>query len=167
MSEMTQEQMMENWMKNATPGPQHERLAKESGEYTVAMNEGGKDMKGEVKLEMILGGRVQLQRFTMDYNGMPFEGSGMMGYDNFTKRYWFTWNDNMSTGLYALYGKEEDGGRKIIFEGEMDSPGMNKCNVPTRHMYTYLNDNEFMYQAWIYPGTPQEKKTMEMHYKRK
>ncbi|MCB1060420.1 MAG: DUF1579 family protein [Calditrichaeota bacterium] len=167
MAEMTQQEMMENWMKNATPGAQHERMAKECGEYSVAMDEGGKTMSGDVKMEMILGGRVQLQRFTMDYQGMPFEGAGMMGYDNFTQRYWFTWNDNMSTGLFTLWGKEQDGGKKIVFEGAMDSPGMNMRDVPTRHMYTYLNENEFMYQAWIFPGTAQEKKTMEMHYKRK
>jgi hypothetical protein len=167
MAEMTHDEMMQNWMKNATPGAEHERMAKECGEYIVTMNEGGTEMKGEVKLEMILGGRVQLQSFTMDYNGMPFQGHGMTGFDNFTKRYWFTWNDNMSTGLFSLYGTAQEGGKKIVFEGPMDSPGMNMRDVPCRHVYTYINDDEFTYEAWNNPGTPQEKRTMQMHYKRK
>ena len=167
MAELTHEEMMQNWMRNATPGPQHERMTKECGDYIVTMYDSGTEMHGEVKLAMILGGRVQIQDFTMDYQGMPFEGHGMTGYDNFTQRYWFTWNDNMSTGLFMLYGTEQDGGKKIVFDGKMDSPGMNQRDVPSRHIYTYINDDEFTYEAWNYPGTPQEKQTMKMHYKRK
>ncbi|MCC6476801.1 DUF1579 family protein [bacterium] len=164
---MTEQEMMANWMRNATPGPQHEKLAKGCGTYDVFMNERGQEMTGEVKLEMILDGRVQVQSFIMNYNGMPFTGHGMTGFDNFTQRYWFTWNDNMSTGLYAMWGTEQDGGKKVVFEGRMDSPGMNLKDVPCRHTYTFINDDEFMYQAWNYPDTPQEQKTMEMRYKRR
>lgn len=164
---MTEQEMMENWMRNATPGPQHAKLAKEVGDYIVSMEERGQPMTGEAKIEMILDGRVQVQHFTMDYQGMPFKGFGMTGFDNFTQRYWFTWNDNMSTGLYSLYGNEEDGGKRIVFEGKMDKPGLNMKQCQTKHVFTYLNDREFKMEIWDFPGTPEEKKTMDMTYKRK
>lgn len=164
---MTEQEMMENWMRNATPGPQHEKLAKESGEYEVSMVDRGVPMTGNAKIEMILDGRVQVQNFWMDYNGMPFKGFGMTGYDNFTQRYWFTWNDNMSTGLYSLWGNEEDGGKRIVFEGLMDKPGLNMKQCHTKHIFTYLNDNEFRMEIIDFPGTPEEKPTMDMTYKRK
>ncbi|MBL0063119.1 MAG: DUF1579 family protein [bacterium] len=164
---MTEQEMMENWMRNATPGPQHAKLAKGCGEYEVNMIERGQPMAGKAKLEMILDGRVQVQHFNMDYNGMPFTGFGMTGFDNFSQRYWFTWNDNMSTGMFSMWGVEKDGGNKVVFDGKMDSPGMNLKDVPCRHAYTFINDNEFKYEAWNYPDTPQEAKMMEMHYKRR
>ncbi|MBK6765131.1 MAG: DUF1579 family protein [bacterium] len=155
---MTEQEMMANWMRNATPGEQHARMAKECGEWEVTMIERGKPMTGSAVTEMILDGRIQVQHFKMDYEGMPFVGFGMTGYDNFTQRYWFTWNDNMSTGLYSMWGKEQDGGKRIVFDGAMNSPGLNQRDVPCRHVYTFINDEEYTYEAWNFPGTPEERR---------
>lgn len=163
---MTEQEMMDNWMRNATPGAEHALLAKYVGEFNVKMIDNGKEMEGKAKNEMILGGRVQIQHFNMIYNGMPFEGHGMTGFDNYTKRYWFTWNDNMSTGLYSMWGTASADGKSVVFEGAMDRPGMDIKAMPVRHAYRFLNDDEFTYEAWDYPGQPNEKKSMEMHYKR-
>ena len=143
------------------------KLAKESGEYEVSMVECGQLMIGLAKIEMIFDGRVQIQNFTMDYNGMPFKGFGMTGFDNFTQRYWFTWNDNMSTGLYSLYGNESSDGKRIVFEGKMDKPGLNMKQCDTKHVFTFINDDEFRMEIFDFPGTPEENKTMDMTYKRK
>ncbi|MBK6911604.1 MAG: DUF1579 family protein [bacterium] len=164
---MTEQEMMANWMRNATPGEPHANLAKWCGEYEVHMIERGQPMKGDVKIEMMLDGRVQVQHFTMDFQGMPFTGFGMMGYDNFTQRYWFTWNDNMSTGIYSMWGEARDGGKSIVFEGLMDSPGKNIRQLPVRHTWHVVNEHELRYEVLEYPGTPQEAKTMDMTYKRK
>ncbi len=164
---MTEQEMMENWMRHATPGPQHEKLVKHCGDYNVTMIERGQEMSGEAKIEMILGGRVQTQHFTMDFQGMPFVGYGMWGYDNFTNRHWFTWNDNMSTGISQLWGSEQDGGRKIVFEGKLDKAGMNLKQVPVRHTFTLKSENEFRFEAWDYPDTEKESKVMDMTYTRK
>jgi hypothetical protein len=49
---------------------------------------------------MILGGRYQQSMIKGNMMGMPFEGMGLLGYDNAQKLFYSTWVDNMGTGCY-------------------------------------------------------------------
>jgi hypothetical protein len=169
---MTEQEMMEIWQKYANPGPEHALLTKFCGEWKgalkVRMNpeQPFGEFTGTARLTMLLGGRVRSEEFQSNMGGMPFEGRGMLGFDNYTRKFWMTWNDNMSTGLFHMEGELSADGKVITFTGLMNKPVPNLKGVPTRHVYRHLDDNHFVVEGWENTGTPQEFQTMEITYSR-
>lgn len=151
MPEMSPEMKaeMEAWMKVGTPGKEHEQLAAMAGTWKAS----GKSYMGPqptpweatAKREVMLGGRVVAEHFTGDMMGMPFEGHGMMGYDNASKRYWSTWNDNMSTGVLVSYGKWDDKEKGVVFDGEMTDPAGKAVKVRLVSRQTSPTQQHFEY----------------------
>ena len=152
MPEMTpaQKAEMEAYMKAGTPGAPHQRLSAQSGTYDIkikAWHEPGtpptEDLGTAIR-SMLLGDRVQLEELTTTMMGMPYSGHGMTGYDNGTKKYWATWNDNMSTGLMVSEGTCDDQGA-CTFTGTWNDPVtkkvaryrmMSKWTSPTTEIFT-------------------------------
>jgi hypothetical protein len=102
--------MMEAYAKAGTPGPEHAHLASIVGTYDTIVTGFTPDgkvsekTKGTAERMMVLNGRVLVEKFHGEMMGAPFEGHGMHGFDNVTKKYWSTWNDSMSTGLMLSEG---------------------------------------------------------------
>jgi hypothetical protein len=100
-----QQDAMAAWAKATSPRAEHARLAAMAGKWTVEvtswMEPGGEPglAKGTVTSEMILGGRWLREEMRAEFEGMPFEGLGLTGFDNMAGRYVTTWTDNMSTAL--------------------------------------------------------------------
>src|SRR5947207_857577 len=95
---------MEMMTKAGQPGPQDDMLKKCEGSWKAtvkswyapgdpAISEGTAEMK------MIMGGRYLEQRFTGSMMNQPFEGYGLVGYDNLKKAYTSFWVDNSSTAM--------------------------------------------------------------------
>src|SRR5437879_9050116 len=57
------------------------------------------EFKGTNTNQWILGGRFIEQQVKGQMMGQPFEGIGMIGYDNTKGEYVSVWLDNMNTGL--------------------------------------------------------------------
>ena len=55
-----------------------------------------------------MGGRYQEGTYSGDMFGMPFEGRGMVAYDNATEEFVSTWIDNMGTGMMVTKGKYDE-----------------------------------------------------------
>lgn len=110
--EMTPEQkaMMDAWAKAGAVGPQHEAMAKTAGKWkvtcTVWMSPGAEPQtsQGSAKRTVVLDGRVLMEEFRGQFMGEAFQGLGLSGYDNVTRKYWGTWNDSMSTALFRSEG---------------------------------------------------------------
>ncbi len=109
--------MMEAWAKAATPGKQHQWLASKAGswEFTgsfwMAPEAPPTETRGTVERTMMLGGRVLSEKVASPgFLGQPFEGFGLMGYDNGAKEFWGTWNDNMGMGVMTSKGQCDEKG---------------------------------------------------------
>ena len=50
--------------------------------------------------------------------GGPFEGFGMLGYDNMKKKYISMWVDNMGTGMMTSEGTADGSGKTFTFTTE-------------------------------------------------
>lgn len=131
-----------------TPGDPHAMLAEQTGKFTATVKS-YEDPSGEPQVSestvvrtMELGGRVLREEWSGTVMGMPFTGIGRTGYDNVTDRYWSTWTDNISTGLFVAYGEQLDDGR-LEFIGEMPDP-MSGGMVPTRSVARYGDGIETM-----------------------
>ena len=98
--------------------------------------------------------------------GMPFEGMGTMGYDNFKKTFSTTWIDNMGTGVMKLEGPWDEATKSITLKGKSMDPMMMK-EVDVWEKFTVVDDNTQMME--MYGSSPDGKdfKTMEIKFTRK
>lgn len=170
---MSEEEMMKRWMEFATPKAEHAELAKLAGDWSASMkmwmgpNETPTVSTAEVKNEMTFDGRVLTSHYHGEMMGAPFHGMGQFGYATFTKSYWLTWMDNMSTALTYAEGSSSDGGKTIVMNGLMDEPIMGVQDKPVRWIHKAVNEDQYIFEAWDEIGTPHEFKAMEITYTRK
>lgn len=161
--------MMEKMMAAGVPGEPHAWLSSMAGSWefsgTFWMGPGGTETQstGTIERSMALGGRVLVEKVTSEFEGQPFEGHGMLGYDNVSKQYWGTWNDNMMTGIMTSWGSCEAG--KCEFQMKGYDP-MTGEYTTTRGVSEHTADRE-VHTAWAKGPDGKEWKTMELVYTRK
>lgn len=169
----SEEEMMKRWMEVASPKAEHEMLAKSAGEWDCVMKfwmgpeAPAQEGKGSCKDVVVAGGRSVSSMFTGEMMGMPYEGYGMTGFDNFNQVYWSTWTDNMTTGMMYMEGTSTDGGKTIVFNTTMDEPVMGVKDKPVRMVAKWISDDQHVFESWDEVGTPHEFKAMEITYTRK
>jgi hypothetical protein len=89
-----------------------------------------------------------MEKYDSEMLGMPFQGFGMYGYDNFKEAYVGMWVDNMSTALFTAEGRANEAGDVITFEGLMDEPITGERDKPFK---------------WIVRLIHSDKRIMEIH----
>jgi hypothetical protein len=167
---MTAEQQkeMEIYMNAATPGSEHQRLAKMAGDYDVVVRSWEKpdappmEEKGTVKRTMMLDGRILSEEFHGTMMGMPFDGHGMSGYDKASEKWWSTWNDTMSTGIMVSQGTcdEKD---SCTFNGSWFD-AVKKAPVNARMTTSWTSPSVEVFSMYVAGKDGKEAKMMEITY---
>ncbi len=172
MGASSENEMMKAWEAYATPGKIHEILASDNGSWTEEMviyTKAGDDkpMKATLTSEskMVLGGRYQQTVHKGSVMGMPFEGTGFVGYDNASKKIVSIWMDNMGTGIMHLSG-EYDGSPTMTLKGEVIDPLTGKAKS-VRETFTIVDENTRKMEMFDTDETGKEYKSMEIFMKRK
>jgi hypothetical protein len=161
---------MEAWGPAGALGEQHKAFAKQTGSWdlTVKMYPPGMppmESKSTATRETILGGRFLVEKVKGEMApGMPFEGHGILGYNNLTKQYDHVWMDSMSTGMMLSHGTAGADGA-ITMTGEYDD-AMTGGKTKTRTISRTVNDNEQTFEMYETRGSTPEVKSMEITYKR-
>ncbi|MEO7960895.1 MAG: DUF1579 domain-containing protein [Ginsengibacter sp.] len=162
---------MKAWQAYMTPGDIHKMIATSDGTWTeditmwMAPGQPPSKSIATVENEMILGGRYQQSKHTGSFNGMPFEGFSILGYDNAKKKFTSSWADNMGTGLMNMEGTWDPATKTISFTGATTDPSTGK-SVDMRENFTIVdNDTQKMEMYMVQDG--HEFKTMEIMLKRK
>ena len=143
--------MMEKYMQAATPGPEHQKLAKLAGKWklqtTAWMAPGAPPEKSEgtAEFKTVLGGRYVTQEVQGNMAGQPFEGRGLMGFDNVTKERFATWTDSMSTGILVMRGKCPADAKKCSTKGQTSDAVAGKM-VTYTETTTMTDDNHFTFE---------------------
>ena len=114
---------------------------------------------------MIMGGRYQQSMNKGDMMGMPFEGMGLLGYDNATKVFNYTWIDNMGTGTMTMKGNWDDATKSVNFTGTMVDP-MSGKEVQVKQIFTITDDDHQMVQMFTPGPDGKEFKSMEIKFTR-
>jgi len=121
--------MMEAYMKHATPGEGHKKLEPLIGSWTYTgrfwmdPKDPPVEGKGTAERKWILGGRFIDEVVKGQMTGMPdFEGHGLMGYDNHTKKYVGIWMDSMTTSFTISNGMMDAAGKTLTSEHEDFDP---------------------------------------------
>jgi hypothetical protein len=128
------QQMMQKWMAFATPGAPHQHLAERAGSWSFRTHmweyPGAEptESMGASTARMVMDGRYLIDETEGSFQGMPFNGMGITGYDNLNQQYFAIWIDNMGTGVMIAHGKADESGKVITFEAESPDPisGINK-----------------------------------------
>jgi hypothetical protein len=116
-------------------------------------------------MKMILGGRFLMEEVKGDFNGMPYEGMEIEGYDNAKKEHFVFWIDNMGTMMLLGTGSADSTGKVITYQSAYDDPATGEKNKKMKQVVRIISDDELGYEMYdLQPGA--EIKTMEMTYKR-
>jgi hypothetical protein len=163
---------MAAWEKAMTPGEPHKKMAAREGtwdtssKFWMAPGAPPTESKGTAKFRMIFGGRYQVQEYTGDMMGMPFEGMSIGGYDNVKQQYFSTWIDSMGTGAMNSQGTADEKG-VITERGLMADPATGKdCKM--RMVLTEKDKDTMFFEMFVDDGKGKgEMKCMELTYTRK
>ncbi len=152
----------------AAPGEMHAWLAKYDGTWDVRgafMDEKGARLpaEGTATFRMILGGRYSEQTFSTLVGGKPFDGHGIVGYDNLKKQFFNYWFDSWSTYTFPAFGQRSEDGTSVTLSGTWEFPGL---QMPFKHVYTWVDDDHVTFRLL---GTiqGQEMEIALLHYTRK
>jgi hypothetical protein len=156
-------------MKLGQPGPQHEGLQVMAGRWKAVVkswNAPGEPAvsEGVSENQMILGGRYLEQKVRSVMMNMPFEGHGLTGYDNLTQRYWFSWVDNMGTGLMTGTGTMDDATRTMTLTGTLPGPDGKPSDF--RSVTKIVDANRHVFSMYATMGG-QEMLVLEITYTRR
>jgi hypothetical protein len=164
--------MMANWNAYMTPGEEHKLLAQRAGSWsakvTMWMAPGAPPQvsEGTSEMRMIMGGRYLEDVTTSTFNGMPFEGRGISGYDTLKKKFVFAWIDNMGTGI--MVGKGTYNPKTRSFASVSEGPDLMTGKVKTlRGLDTIIDADNWKAEMFDKGPDGKEFKSMEIVYKRK
>jgi hypothetical protein len=168
-----QKAMMEKMAKAATPGPQHQMLAKMAGDWNATLKyqmdpaQPWQEEKSSSTISNLMDGRYSQEVTSGSMMGQPFSGMGITGYDNVTGRFVSTWIDNMGTGIMTSTGTADASGKVINWVGSMSDPMTGKISK-SRMVTTITDDDHHTFEMYsVPPGAKKEMKTMVIEYSRK
>lgn len=159
------------WMDYMTPGSMHKMMAMADGDWKTDMtfwmapDAPPMTQAGNCTNKMILGGRYQESRHTSSFDGQPFEGIGLLGYDNAKKVFQSTWVDNMGSGIMYLEGKWDDATRSVTLTGKTTDPATGKEQL-IREVFKWVDDNNQVMEMYMMTDG-KEFKSMELKLTRK
>src|SRR5262245_11985520 len=163
---------MEAYMKAGTPGPQHQALASAVGDYDIMIKSWHDattppmEEAGTVKRSMSLDGRVLVEELSATMMGQPYTGHGMMGYNNGTRKYWSTWNDNMSTEIVLTEVTCDPQGKNCTFSGSWTDP-VKKTPIRSRMTTRWPSPTTEIFEMYGPGRDGKEMKMMEITYTKK
>lgn len=168
-TDSTHDQMMAEMQKYATPGPMHDLLKPMVGTWKAVtkawMSPGDPTVNaGTCENTWILGGRFLQTTYKGEFGGMPFEGFGIMGYDNQKKEFVSTWADNMGTGIAFSNGTADASGKVLTLSSTMTDPMTGK---PVNYkMVTKVTDENQHAMSMITMKDGKEHTDFEISYTR-
>jgi hypothetical protein len=170
-SEHDQDAMMEKYKEFSTPNENHKVLDPLVGDWDYSikwwMSPDAKpeESKGTSNIKWIMGGRFIEQKVEGTSMGQPFEGVGLIGYDNEKKQYQSIWIDNMGTGIMKGSGNYDSSTKTLTDQGKFSCPAEGEKSY--RGVLKMIDNDNFTYE-WYMPGPDgNEFRAMEIVYTRK
>jgi len=165
------QEMMKKWKEAMTPGDAHKHLNFLVGSWTFEskawMNgpEAPPEVsKGTSTMKPILGGRFILQEMKSTMMGMPMDGIGYLGYDNFKKTYVGLWLDNTSTAIYTMEGSANADHTVFTLEGKSDEPATGEKDKPMQYVWRVIDKKTHVFEIHDLSLKNGNTKVMEMTY---
>ncbi len=168
-----EEQMMQAWMKYAEPGKFHVHLEplvgrwKQTVKWWMAPDAPPDVSTGTCEYKWIMGKRFLLQEVKGDMEDQPFEGMGLMGYDNFKKKYTGMWVDTMGTAIMSSLGTCDDSGKVFTMTGRHDDVFTGTADQKFRSIIRIINNDTHTDEMYMKGPDGRDYKALEITYTRK
>lgn len=160
----------DNRAHHAEPGPEHRNLNVFVGTWDATGQTWGEDgaspetLTGTCTTKWILDGRFVQSHAEGSAGGKPYEGFGVVGYDNAQKKYVSGWQDNMGTSMMLGTGDYDASTKTFTYKGESkDEKGM---SVQHRCTIKVTSDAEHTQTTYATAGGRKEAKIMEITFRR-
>ncbi|MBK7642542.1 MAG: DUF1579 domain-containing protein [Planctomycetes bacterium] len=166
--EPDQQEMMAAMQRAATPGAQHKALDAFVGTWdakvTFWMDPKAPPMEstGTMVNSWIYDGHYLEQKFEGDMGGMPFQGTGMWGFDVAAGKYVSTWFDSMSTSISVGSGPASKDGKTFLSEAINTNPITGEPSKGSE-VITIVSPSEHKMEMFEMHGD-QKVKTMQIVY---
>ena len=168
------DEMTKKWTEYGAPGEAHKRLNDLAGawetESKIWMEGPGIQptvTRGSSENKWILGGRFLQQEMKGEMMGMPMNGVGVLGYDNFKKKYIGFWIDNTYTGQFTMEGTVDQTGKVFTMYGTMDEWMTGEHNKMVKYVTRIVGKDKHIFEIHDLSLTEGSTKTVEMTYTRK
>jgi hypothetical protein len=161
-----------DFLKFSQPGPEHKVLGALVGTWKCAVKfypgpgKSPQESTGTMTMKWVLGERYVAQHYKGTFGDQPFEGLGLMGYDNRERKYTSTWADSMSTAVMNSRGNFDATKKALTFHDEVFDPYVG-VKVKTRDVIRVVDPDTLTQE--MYRRTPDAKedfKVMDITYKR-
>ncbi len=171
MNATQQQAVMQKMMKLGAPGKHHQVLDMFVGKwnYTVEsrMIPQAKPqiMKGTSENKWILGNRFIQEEVTGGEAAQPFQGIGLLGYDNIRQEYTSVWLDNMGTGMMEASAVYDPSTKTFAEKGTVSCPLTGEKHRKYRAIWKITDDNHYTYEMYM-EANGKEFKSLEINYER-
>ena len=152
-------------MSYETPGAEHAALAPMVGSFNakVVINMGPQDPEntsyGTYDVRS-MGGMWLVGSFKSSFEGNPFEGTSLLGYDQRSKQYVSTWCDTMVSAPQVSRGQWDAAKKQLVMRGE-------GAMQAQREITTLMPDGSIDFVAMMRGPDGKESQTMHIVYTRR
>jgi hypothetical protein len=166
----TQDAPSPEMMARMAPGPMHAKLEpligswKMTGKWRMTPDAPWEEFEADVERKWILGKRFIEETVTSEFMGQPFEGVGIVGYDNTREQFTMVWLENMATSTFVSTGKLEGG--NITFEGVNSDAWTGEKNKWGKSVVSLTPDNQ-TFKGYCKDESGKEFQNMEMLAKKR
>jgi hypothetical protein len=173
--EMSQEMLakIEAAQQLMTPGEAHKVFEPLAGTWTytgqmwMGPDAPAEPMTGTSTNTLLFGGRFLRQEVAGQIPDMPpFEGVGLLGYDNIRKEYQSNWYDNMNTAQMASTGTYDAATKTLTLQGDFSCPMTGEAHRPMRDTWMLTDATHSTYTSYSTAPDGREYKAMEIRYTR-
>jgi hypothetical protein len=160
------------WVAMSKPGPSHRLLDFFVGEWdaTISFWNGAQGepqvSRGKSTTEWILGKRFIKEDFSGELAGEKFQGLGIMGYDNGSRRFTTVWMESTGTALIISHGKYLPDANSFEFSAEVYDPLLGKTKT-TRSIITISSHDRYRVEVMDQNSKGESYKSFEAVYTRK
>jgi hypothetical protein len=168
----TQDEVMQRWTEFMTPGAGHAHLAPHVGNWSLLVRmiaspgAEAQESKGTSTVQWILDGRYIQDTTTGEFQGQPFHGQGLTGFDNLKNVYTSTWVDNLGTGILVSEGTYDEATRTFHYASSMPDLMYANAYVPSRSTERWIDGDHFVVQSFTPGADGKEFMSMELQYSR-
>jgi hypothetical protein len=166
------EKMMQQWLKYSAPSEHHQKLSTLAGNWTINVKHwhdpasAPEISSGTAEMKWVLGNRFLEMHVVSEAMGQPFEGMGVLGYDNFRKQYVTGWVDSMNTAVFTSKGSVDATGKVFTFTGTCDDIMTGRRDVNHRAVMTIVSNDKITEEMFAPGADGKEFKAMEITYER-
>ena len=163
---------MEEMKKLGAPGENYKALEALVGKWKTSVKwwmsaDGQPEVsEGTSDNQWILGGRFVQETFKGTSMGQPFEGIGILGYDNIRAEYSALWLDNMATGIMVGAGQYDAATLTFSKTSTMSCPMTGEKNRTMRSVCKIVDKDHYTLEMFMNDKDGKEFKGMEISYER-